>query len=68
LRRPPEIRAHIRGALESPGEPRAVAAVELLIRSTHGEYYVKRFDKISAALGYLSGLVADRPVLPRLTR
>lgn len=42
-----------------PEKPKNVSQIELLIRTTHNEFYVKRFDSIRKTVEYLLSLTED---------
>lgn len=42
-----------------PEKPKNIDRIELLIRTSHNEYYVKKFHRIKETLQYLTGLTED---------
>lgn len=42
-----------------PERPKNVSRIELMIRTTHNEFYVKRFDSIHKTMQYLTSLIED---------
>ena len=42
-----------------PERPKNVDRIEVLIKTTHNEFYVKHFDSIKDSLKYMLGLVSD---------
>jgi len=62
-----EIRKLVLDAVHlDPNSPRNVSEIELLVRTTQNEYFVRHFSSVRDTLGFLLGLTADRQDLKGL--